>query len=241
VVYQPIVDGGNGRVVAVEALLRQRNADGGLDGPVAPLEDAARAGMALDLDRWVLDRACRDMLRWRERLGDDAPATVHVNLAADSLGHPGLAAAVLATIDETGLARHQVRLELSERSGTVDLTEATGSLEEIAAAGVGIALDDLGASLDALSVLDRLPLDSLKIDRSVVVGAGSRGAIATEVLSLLARLADQLGLELVGEGVERRDDERTLLSAGVHLMQGFRYSHPVPAAQIAHLARCRLG
>ena len=235
VVYQPIVDTDSGTVVAVEALLRQRNADGGLDGPLAPLEDAARAGMSLDLDRWVLDRSCRDMLGWRERLGDRAPAAVHVNLAADSLTHPGLAEAVLATIDATGLPRPCVRLELSERSAVLDLTEALSGLEEIAAAGVGIALDDLGASLDALRVLDRLPIDAIKIDRSVVVGAGQHVPIDIEVLSLLVRLGEHLGLQLVGEGVEERDDERMLLSAGVHLMQGFRYSHPVPPAEIERL------
>ena len=237
VVYQPIVDTATGRVVAVEALLRQRNADGGLDGPMAALEDAARAGMSLDLDRWVLDRACRDMLAWQERLGDDAPGAMHVNLAADSLTHPGLAQSVLATIDETGLAREHVRLELSERSSVLDLTEALSGLEEIASAGVGIALDDLGASLDALRVLDLLPIDAIKIDRSIVVGAGAHVAIDTEVLSLLVRLGEHLGLELVGEGVEQRDDETTLLSAGVHLMQGFRYSHPVPPGEIERLAQ----
>ena len=237
VVYQPIVDTESHRIVAVEALLRQRNADGGLDGPLAPLEDAARAGMSLDLDRWVLDRACRDMLEWQEHLGDAAPGAVHVNLAADSLNHPGLAGALLSTIDETGLDRRHVRLELSERSGVPDLTEALAGLHEIAEAGVRIALDDLGATLDALRVIDRLPIDAIKIDRSVVVGAGARVPIDTEVLALLVRLGRNMGLELVGEGVEQRDDERTLVSAGVHLMQGFRYSHPVPPAEIERLTR----
>ncbi|HEY0119773.1 MAG TPA: EAL domain-containing protein [Cellulomonas sp.] len=236
VAYQPIVDTESGSVVAVEALLRQRNADGGLDGPLATLEDAARAGMSLDLDRWVLERSCRDMLGWQERLGAVAPAVVHVNLAADSLTHPGLASAVLATIDATGLPRAHVRLELSERSAVLDLTEALSGLEEIAAAGVGIALDDLGASLDSLRILDRLPIDAIKIDRSVVVGADSHVPIDIEVLSLLVRLGESLGLQLVGEGVEQCGEEHTLRTAGVHLMQGFRYSHAVPAAEIERMA-----
>lgn len=232
VVYQPIVDIRSKRVVAVEALLRQRNADGGLDGPYEALADAARAGMSLDLDRWVLDRACRDVAAWRDELGDDAPAALHVNLAADSLAHSDLVAVVLGTIDATGLPRGCVRLELSERAGVPDLTRAMARLEEIADAGVGIALDDLGASLDTLRVLDRLPIETIKLDRSIVVGAGARAPIDLEVLSLVVRLARAFGLRVVGEGVEELTDETTLRCAGIELAQGFRYSHPLPADEV---------
>lgn len=241
VAYQPIVDIDSHRIVAVEALLRQRTADGELAGPLGPLEDAARTGMSLELDRWVLERACTDMVAWQERLGDDAPRAMHVNLAPESLGHPGLAAAVLGAIDAAGLPRGQVQLELSERSGVPDLTEALDRLDEIAKGGVGIALDDLGVSLDTLRILDRLPIDAVKIDRSVVVGAGSAAPVDTEVLGLLVRLAERLGLQMVGEGVELDSDETTLRTAGVHLMQGFRYSRPVPPEQIARLARSAQG
>ncbi len=237
VVYQPIVDIGRHRVVAVEALLRQRNADGGLDGPAGALEDAERAGMSLDLDRWVLDRACRDMIAWRAELGDGAPAAMHVNLAPDSLAHTGLVAAVLTTIDASGLPRGCVRLELSERAGVPDLTRALSRLEEIADAGVGIALDDLGASLDTLRVLDRLPIETIKLDRSVVVGAAARAPIDLELLSLVVRLARTFGLEIVGEGVEELTDETTLRCAGIALAQGFRYSHPLPADEIVGAMR----
>lgn len=232
VVYQPIVDLRGGGIVAVEALLRHRNADGGLDGPATALDDAARAGMTLDLDRWVLERSCRDMVAWRDELGDAAPTAVHVNLAADSLAHPDLVQSVLTTIDDSGLPRGCVRLELSERAGVPDLTRALGSLHEIAAAGVRIALDDLGASLDTLRVLDRLPIETIKLDRSLVVGAGAREPVDTEVLSLVVRLSQRFGLEIVGEGVELPLDEMTLRCAGVALAQGFRYSHPLPADEV---------
>ncbi len=237
VVYQPIVDIARHEMVAVEALLRQRNADGGLDGPGEALEEAERAGMSLDLDRWVLDRACRDMVVWREELGESAPGAMHVNLAADSLTHAGLVAVVLTTIDATGLPRGCVRLELSERAGVQDLTRALSRLEEIADAGVGIALDDLGASLDTLRVLDRLPIETIKLDRSVVVGASARAPIDLEVLSLVVRLARTFGLEIVGEGVEELTDETTLRCAGIALAQGFRYSHPIPADEIVAAVR----
>ena len=237
VMYQPIIEIVGRRTVAVEALLRQRNADGGLDGPHDALDEAARAGMSLDLDRWVLDRACRDMVEWRAELGDGTPAAVHVNLAADSLNHPGLVAAVLATIDATGLPRGCVRLELSERAGVADLTQALGALEEMARAGVSIALDDLGASLDTLRVLDRLPIETIKLDRSVVVGAAARAPIDLEVLSLVVRLARTFGFQVVGEGVEELTDETTLRCAGIELAQGFRYSHPLPGDEVVETLR----
>ena len=237
VVYQPIVDLVEGRTVAVEALLRHRNDDGGLDGPAVALEDAARAGMSLDLDRWVLERACGDMAAWRDELGEQAPAAVHVNLAPDSLSHPDLVTCLLAAIDASGLPRGCVRLELSERAGVPDLMRALGRLEEIARAGVRIALDDLGASLDTLRLLDRLPIETIKLDRSVVVGAGAREPVDSEVLSLVVRLSRRFGLEIVGEGVEEPLDEMTLRCAGVGLAQGFRYSHPLPAEEVVAAMR----
>ncbi len=221
------------QVVAVEALLRQRTVDGGLDGPAEALDDAASVGKALDLDRWVLEQACRDMVAWREQLGDEAPVVVHVNLAPESLAYPDLVLAVLTTIDATGLPRNYVRLELSERAGVSDLMGAIDRLEEIVAAGVGMALDDLGASLDTLRVLDRLPIQTIKLDRSVVVGAGAGAPIDTEVLSLVVRLSHAFGLEIVGEGVEELTDETTLYCAGIHLAQGFRYSHPLLVGDVA--------
>jgi EAL domain-containing protein (putative c-di-GMP-specific phosphodiesterase class I) len=240
-VYQPIVELRGGRVVAVEALLRHRNSDGGLDGPATALDDAARAGMTLDLDRWVLERACREMAAWRDELGEDAPTAMHVNLAADSLSHPDLVPALLEAIDASGLPRGCVRLELSERAGVTDLTRALGALQELAAAGVRIALDDLGASLDTLRVLDRLPIETIKLDRSLVVGAGAREPIDTEVLSLVVRLSRRFGLEIVGEGVEEPLDEMTLRLAGVGLAQGFRYSHPLPADEAIATLRASAG
>ncbi len=233
VVYQPIVDIGRRQVVAVEALLRQRTPDGGLDGPAEALEDAARVGMALELDRWVLDQSCQAMVAWRKQLGDEAPVAVHVNLAPESLAHPGLVLAVLATIDASGLPRGCVRLELSERAGVADLMRALGQLEEIVAAGVGMALDDLGASLDTLRMLDRLPIQTIKLDRSVVVGARAGAPIDTEVLSLVVRLSHTFGMEVVAEGVEELTDETTLHCAGIHLAQGFRYSHPLLVGDVA--------
>ncbi len=230
--YQPIVDLQGGRIVAVEALLRRRGADGGLDGPAATLEEAARAGMTLDLDRWVLETACRDMVAWRGLMGETAPGAVHVNLAADSLPHPDLVSTVLTTIDASGLPRGCVRLELSEHAGVVDLTRALGRLNELAMAGVRIALDDLGATLDTLRVLSRLPIETIKLDRSLVVGAGAREPVDTEVLSLVMRLSRRFGMEVVGEGVEEPLDEMTLRCAGVGLAQGFRYSHALPADEV---------
>ena len=235
--YQPIVDLQGGRIVAVEALLRRRTPDGGLDGPATALDEAARAGLTLDLDRWVLERSCQDMVAWRDEMGADAPTAVHVNLAADSLSHPDLVASLLSTIDASGLPRGCVRLELSERAGVPDLTRALGSLNELATAGVRIALDDLGASLDTLRVLDRLPIETIKLDRSLVVGAGAREPVDTEVLSLVVRLSQRFGLEIVGEGVEEPLDEMTLRCAGVGLAQGFRYSHALPAHEVVPAMR----
>ncbi|QZN84522.1 bifunctional diguanylate cyclase/phosphodiesterase [Cellulomonas sp. C5510] len=235
--YQPIARTADGVAREVEALLRCRDDDGELGGPAEPLARAAAAGRALDLDLWVLAAACRDLAGWRATLGDRAPETVNVNLSPAALDEPLLADRVLRVLTEVRVAPGTVRLELSEAATDAQLARAQPALRELRAAGVPIALDDLGAAFGALRQVTRLPVDAVKIDREVVAHMLDDPVDAL-IVELVHRLAADRGLPVVAEGVETAEQVDALRAAGVPLMQGFHVARPMPPdALAAYLAR----
>ncbi|WP_217614593.1 bifunctional diguanylate cyclase/phosphodiesterase [Cellulomonas sp. GbtcB1] len=226
--YQPIAGTADGSVREVEALLRSRDADGRLAGPVVPLDRAARSGLALELDLWVLERACADRAAWRAELGDDALAVVNVNLSPAALEEPLLADRVLRVLDASGTPHDGVRLELSEAATEAQVAGALGALDALRDAGVPIALDDLGGAMSGLRQVSRLPVDVLKIDRSVVAGMLDDPLDAL-LVELVHRMAVEQGMTVVAEGVESDAQLDALRAAGVPLVQGFLVARPMPA------------
>lgn len=230
--YQPIAGTTDGVAREVEALLRSRDDDGELGGPAEPLARAVRAGRALELDLWVLAQACRDLAGWRTTLGDRAPRTVNVNLSPAALDEPRLAERVLDVLAAAGAAPGAVRLELSEAATDAQLVRAQPALRALRAAGVPIALDDLGAVLGGLRQVTRLPVDAVKIDREVVAHMLDDPVDAL-LVELVHRLAADRGLAVVAEGVETAEQAEALRAAGVPLMQGYHVARPMPAEALA--------
>lgn len=230
--YQPIVASSDRRVHEVEALLRTRDPSGRLGGPAEPLDRAARSGRALELDLWVLEQACRDRAAWVRSLGGLAPGVVNVNLSPAALDDPALAHRVLAVIDSTGTPRHAIRLELSEAATDDQLTRARPALRTLRAAGVPIALDDLGGALAGLRQVVQLPVDVVKIDRSVVAHM-LEDPVDALLVELVQRLAGERGLTVVAEGVESDEQADALRAAGVPLIQGFLVARPMPSEALA--------
>lgn len=238
--YQPVVDVRTGRVCAVEALVREVGAGGERIYPAARMDRAARSGNALAMDRWVLARACADMVAWASEAGDETPRRVHVNLAPSSLAAHDLADALLTVIDASGLPRERVCLELSELAGVEDLMAAAPQLAALASAGVALALDDMGATLGALRLLgSSLPIDCVKVDRSMVVGAALGRPFDAEMLALVVRLADLFALEVVAEGVETDAEAEAVRHAGVDRVQGFFHARPMPLAAVTTFVAAR--
>lgn len=226
--YQPIAGTADGSVREVEALLRARDDEGRLTGPVAPLDRAARAGMSLELDLWVLERACADLAAWRAGLGTAAPGVVNVNLSPAALEEPLLADRVLRVLDASGTPHDAVRLELSEAASDAQVAAAVPALDALRGAGVPIALDDLGGAMSGLRHVTRLPVDVLKIDRSVVAGMLDDPLDAL-LVELVHRMAVEQGMTVVAEGVESDAQLDALRAAGIPLVQGFLVARPMPA------------
>jgi EAL domain-containing protein (putative c-di-GMP-specific phosphodiesterase class I) len=226
--YQPIVDLHNGRVAGAEALVRWPRPDRGLVPPAEFIPLAEETGLVVELDRFVLRQACRQMAGW---VADAGPRLLHVNLSAHHLLHNDLAASVAAALGDSGLAPECLALEITESVLMHDLEVAIVRLHELKALGVHLAID-FGTGYSSLAYLRRFPIDARKIDKAFVDGVAG-GDEESAVARAIIALAGTLHLDTVAEGVEHPEQATALTELGCHLAQGFHFSRPVPAADLA--------
>jgi diguanylate cyclase (GGDEF)-like protein len=228
VVHQPIVSAEDGRCVAVEALVRWEHPTRGLLSPPQFLDVAERTGLIVALGEHVLRRACADVRDWSD---DGRPLLVHVNASPTQLAHPRFLPSVREALAESDLEPERLVVEITE-SSALDSPGARAAIDELAAMGVGVAVDDFGTGYSALSLLRTVPLDIVKIDKSFVAGAATE-LVDQAVLSAIVRLARDLGLVTVAEGVEDADQQRFVERAGITAVQGYLHLRPVPAGELA--------
>ena len=229
--YQPLVDLQTGTITGVEALVRWEHQTRGLLTPDRFLPLAEETGMVVDIDRWVLREACRQAVEWSSRgLGD---LTLHVNVSGRSFQRPGLVEEVLEVLSETGLDPGRLFLEVSENVAGHEAATTLAVLKGLKAHGVGVAIDDFGTGYSVLGRLRHFPLDKLKIDRSFVEEIGSDGK--APLVAAIVRMAHELDLEVVAEGVETETQLDYLRVHGCDSWQGFLFSRPVAASDLERL------
>jgi diguanylate cyclase (GGDEF)-like protein len=225
VVYQPIVQLPEGRVRAVEALVRWEHPERGLVSPAYFVPVAEQNGLIVELGVWILATACRQLVRWRADLGADAPEKVSVNVSARQLARPGFAATVAAVLADTGLPARRLTLEVTE-TAVFEGGQAVTAVHELRALGVRIALDDFGTGHSSLGLLQTVPVDVLKVDKSFVDNITEAGRHAV-IAEALIQVSTGLGLDAVAEGVETAEQARALYRLGYRLLQGYHYGRPV--------------
>ena len=230
--YQPIVDLHNGRVAGAEALVRWPRPDRGLVPPAEFIPLAEETGLVVELDRFVLRQACRQMAGWTAQAG---PLLLHVNLSAHHLLRSDLAGNVAAALDDAGLAPECLALEITESVLMHDLEVAIVRLQELKRLGVHLAIDDFGTGYSSLAYLRQMPIDAVKIDKSFVDGVAG-GPEESAVARAIIALAGTLHLDTVAEGVEEAEQATALAELGCHLAQGYHFSRPIPAADMGRLA-----
>jgi diguanylate cyclase (GGDEF)-like protein len=225
VVYQPIVAFPQGRITAVEALVRWEHPQRGTVSPAHFVPVAEQNGVIIELGAWVLRTACRQMARWLAELGGDAPDKVSVNVSARQLARPGFAPIVAEILAETGLSPHHLAVEVTE-TAVFEGGQAVTTLHELRKLGVLIALDDFGTGHSSLGLLQTVPVDILKVDKSFVdnVTAAGRHSVIAEAL---IQISTELGMTAVAEGVETAEQADALHRLGYTLLQGYHFSRPV--------------
>ena len=226
--YQPQFDAQSGRICGVEALIRWQHPVRGMVAPGEFIAAAEQSGLIIPIGQWVLATACADAARWQQA---GYPVRVAVNLSPAQFKDLHLVQRVMDSLNTSGLAPALLELELTEGVVMQDTATTQQTLLAFKALGVQVTLDDFGTGYSSLSYLKRMPLSCLKIDQSFVAGLPGDAKDQAIVKAILA-VALGLGLRVVAEGIETREQSQILQQMGCHALQGHYFSRPMPTSEI---------
>jgi EAL domain-containing protein (putative c-di-GMP-specific phosphodiesterase class I) len=229
--YQPIYELSDLSMIGVEALLRWEHPVRGLVQPNDFIPALESTGQIVDVGRWVLREACRQMAAWRAQGGD---LTVAVNVSARQLDHDVIVRDVQDALDRSGLDPAALTIEMTETALMRDADTAAARLATLKALGVQLAIDDFGTGYSSLAYLQRFAVDCLKIDRSFT-DAITRSPESDALIHTLVQLGKDLGLKTLAEGVETMGQIDQLRDEGVTEVQGFLFARPLDPATVKAL------
>lgn len=231
ILFQPQVETATGAIVGVEALARWQHPELGELGPDRLFDIATRAGTVAALSRHIQDRALSLAARWPAALGG---LRLSVNVTSEDIAERGFADEMIDRIARTGFLADRLTLEITESGLIADLARAADVLEGLRARGLRIAIDDFGTGYSSLAYLKSLPLDYLKIDRgfSQDINGSEKARI---IVSGVIRIARELGLGVIAEGVETEEQRCLLAAEGCALWQGFLRAGPVTSEELLAL------
>ncbi|WP_110666787.1 GGDEF domain-containing phosphodiesterase [Salinicola halophilus] len=228
---QPIIEASSGRVQGVEALMRLQDPIDGLVAPAAFIEVAERTGLITPLWEMLMDQALK-LLKdpaAAERFGNDF--LLSVNLSTRQLLDPALIESIVDRCEREGVAHHRLQIEVTETAVLSEPAKALRILERLRAAGVRVALDDFGSGYSSLAQLTSMPLDTVKIDRELVLGV-TESPRKRHVLAAVVALCQRLEYDVVVEGVEDRETLDLLCEWQAGDIQGYYYARPMAFAEL---------
>jgi len=234
--YQPEVDLSTRRIVGLEALIRWEHPERGLLPPMDFIPLAEESGLILPIGDWGLSEACSQIRRWTLDDCRNGSLRVCVNLSARQFSRDGLADHVRALMLQSGVSSHQLGLEMTESSLIPNMRTAQDVLTSLRGLGVSLLMDDFGTGYSSLNNLHSFPFDVLKIDRSFV-GRMTDGDQPLQIVRTIIELARVLGMDVVAEGIETREQYRLLRQLGCRYGQGFLFARPMSAAAVGELLR----
>lgn len=234
--YQPKVDAVTLKIRGAEALIRWHHPVYGMVSPAEFVPIAEETGLIVPIGRWVLRRACVQLVNWLR--SDIGVPSVSVNVSLRQFQDPGFVASVRQILDETGLDPVRLDLEITESVMTGDVSRAVTILRELKDLGVTLSMDDFGTGYSSLTWLKTFPIDTLKIDQTFVrdlSGSGRDAAIVTTIITL----ARNLGFGVVAEGVEHTKHVDLLREMGCDAFQGYWIARPLPPRDFADFVAAR--
>lgn len=233
-VYQPIVNLLTGEILEVEALVRWEDPSCGLVAPSRFIPIAEETDLIVPLGCWVLEEACRQTRRWHADYPGIPPVTVCVNLSHRQLRRSDIVSTVQRILGETGLSPSYLRLEITESGMLRDAETLIARLNALCEMGVRLSIDDFGTGFSSLSYLRRLPIDTVKIDRSFVRDMDP-SAPPDPIVVAIIQLSKALGKSVIAEGVETSRQLAQLRDLGCECAQGFFFGQPLVGAIFAEL------
>jgi EAL domain-containing protein (putative c-di-GMP-specific phosphodiesterase class I) len=234
--YQPEVDLATLRIVGLEALIRWSHPQRGLVQPMDFIPIAEECGLILPIGDWGLSEVCKQIKRWCVDNPTLQSLRVCVNLSARQFARAGLADHVEALLRQSDVSGRQLGLEMTESSLIPNMGTALEVLGSLRRLGVSLLMDDFGTGYSSLSYLHSFPLDVLKIDRSFV-GRMTEGEQPLQIVRTIIELARVLGMDVVAEGIETREQYHLLRDLGCRFGQGFLFARPLPVETVNVLLR----
>ena len=238
--YQPIVSLENRTLIGFEALARWRHPEFGMVPPKDFIPVAEETGQILTIGQTVLESACRQAREWQKTYPASPPLFVSVNLSVKQFNQPGLVENIASLLKEFKLPPRCLKLEITESVFSDNIEAAVGLLTQLRELGVQLSIDDFGTGYSSLSYLQRFPIDTLKIDRSFVTQMMENEENLAIVRTIVA-LAQNLGMDVVAEGVETEDQLKLLRKLECENGQGYLFSTPLGGRQLDQfIASCNL-
>ncbi|WP_425262566.1 putative bifunctional diguanylate cyclase/phosphodiesterase [Sphingobium cyanobacteriorum] len=221
VLYQPVVDADQGAVVGFEALVRWTHPEMGPISPAKFVLVAEEARLIAPIGEWVLRTACMEAANWPGHV------RIAVNVSAEQLGHPSFVTAVVSALAQSGLEAGRLELEVTESVFMNDDAGALKVLDQLLALGIHLSLDDFGTGYSSLGYLSRTRFNTIKIDRSFVVGASKGTAESLAIIRAVVTLAESLGMATTAEGVETQAELDMVRRLGCKKVQGYYFGRPM--------------
>lgn len=231
--YQPIVSLRNGATTGFEALIRWQHPTKGLVPPAQFISVAEDTGLIVPIGAWILGQACEQTARWRS--AGATSITTSVNISSRQFSQTDLVLTVERALAECGLPGDALNLEITESVLIQHAGTALRTIERLQKLGVTISVDDFGTGYSSLSYLQRFPIDKLKIDSSFVRELRTNRK-TVEITRTIIQLANNLGMEVIAEGIEHEEERDTLIAMNCLFGQGYLFSRPVAAEAAGRFA-----
>jgi predicted signal transduction protein with EAL and GGDEF domain len=227
--YQPVVNIEDSRIVGLEALLRWHHPERGMISPAEFIPVAEETGVIVPLGEWVVRQACFDAANWPDEI------KIAVNLSPAQFRNDNLARVVISALATSGVAPSRLELEITEEILLGHSRENLAALEEFRRLGIQIVMDDFGVGYSSLNYLRLFPFDKIKIDRSFVNDLSNGNELSLAIVQAVTRFAGVLKVPTTAEGIETKEQLELVRVAGCTEFQGFLFSKPKPATEIKQL------
>ena len=233
--YQPIVDLQTSSLVGFESLIRWNHPQLGLIYPDSFISIAEETGLIVPMTQLIAEQACADLCHWQDQLQDELKLTMNINLSSKHFLSPTLLDDITEILDKTGMPPEQLKLEITETALMEDADETIRLVHRLKDLGLKLVIDDFGTGYSSLSYLQRLPIDTLKVDRSFVSRIQSEPDGNRNIVEAIISLAHRLDMVVVAEGVETEKQLAILLEMNCQLGQGYLFSKPLSKLKVNEL------